>query len=214
MVRVGDRPWFPLWLSSIEMYANRIGADLVLHRFCEPSSLYRDWLGSIQRSPINVSLRFLKLFYLREALSQYDKVLLLDDSCYVDVGCPNIFDACSVDCLGAVEDGGLLGKKALPDKIVNTGVLVVSQPQISFFEGFEEFYGKQNRHFDDQVLQNQTIRAGSLQYQPLDQRYNWVGSQFTKNDISDPYVFIYHITGYHNYEQRLKFSRTLSALDM
>ena len=213
VVSVGDRPWFPLLLPSMQAYADRLGADLVVHRFSEPDPQHLEWLGRLCLGPHETKLRFLKLFYLRETLIRYERVLLLDDTCYVDVSCPNIFHGCPEDCLGAVEDGGVLGRNAFPAKVYNTGVLVVSRPQLSFFNRFEQFYAQQTKRFADQLLVNQAIEAGEFKVHPMDPRFNWVGSQILETGIANRPAYIYHLTSALRPKQRLEYSRRLSVLD-
>lgn len=147
VISIGERPFSTLTLESIKAYADRIGADLLVER--KTSIPLKLWLKckfiKFKRERIECYLQ--KMIKIHDALEDFDRVLLLDDSCLVSSKAPNIFEEVSIDEIGAFPESECMEFKAPSydkkfifekknvsiDEYYNTGVLVVSKEQKELF---------------------------------------------------------------------------------
>lgn len=147
VISIGERPFSALTLSNIKAYADRIGAEFIVEReIAIPFWLaFKCKLMKFKRKNIECYLQ--KMLGINKALENFDRVLLLDDSCLVSDGAPDIFDMVPEEEIGAFPESDCVDFKApsydknfiLKKKGVsisgyyNTGVLIVSKGHKDMF---------------------------------------------------------------------------------
>ena len=226
VVSIGDRPFYKLFKEYFQNYANKTGATLLLKEYNTMKDVPKEYTDKIKFYHPNsldrekFRKRMMKMVFLAEALEQYERVLLLDDSCFVMPDTPDIFKLVPKNKLGAVKDYGLLGELN-GHNAINTGVLLVSQEQKSFFENYEENYklcqqaikkGKFKWVGVDQSVINYGIETDKMKVYLLPGTFNIVSTLITDKIIKDKSMYIYHLTG--TFENlKLKRAKKLVSLN-
>ena len=208
VVSIGDnRPFFNIMKNHYQHYANKIGADLVVKQY---TSIPKEYLKKIdfykpefKENSEKFRRRLMKMIFLREILENYDRVLLMDDSCFIMPETPNLFDLVPSDTIGAVKDLGLLGSLNGND-CINTGVMVVSKEQYPFFKDFEKYYHECNLAIKenkfkwvgvDQSVINYAIQKKILKVTFLDPVFNVVTTLITNELMEKKQAYIFNLTG-------------------
>jgi hypothetical protein len=217
----GDkRPFFKYLKPYYLHYADKVGADLLVYEYTSMNEVPKKYLNQIRfydpksKDRLKFRMRMMKMVYLREALQTYERVILMDDSCFIMPDTPDMFSIVPVETLGVVSDFGLLGKMN-GHKSVNTGVMVVSQPQRWFFEDFKARWKECDKAVSskkftwvgvDQSFINYAINVKkSLGVTLMPPSFNVVTSLITDKMIKNRKAYVYHFTGTH---EDLKLRRT------
>lgn len=95
---LGSRPFKKYAYFSIYKYAKKVNADV----FIASDIPIPDELNNFSIGRSNNKAYIKKLLWVKEALESYDKVLWLDDTCYVNPICPNLFDQVPAGYVAAV----------------------------------------------------------------------------------------------------------------
>ena len=211
VLSVGHRPWCGYLRPYVERYASVCEADPVFHVHEKLPESFAARLHFISEHHKQRFAQLTKLLCIADALKSYDRVLLLDDSCFVAPDSPDIFELVPDNRMGGVIDSGLWGKAAYPKLVMNTGVLCVSSIHRTFFNQLEDFYlgfiG--NKPTGDQHFINRVLATGALDNLFLDARLNVVGSQIRETTIERKEAYIYHLTSALSFNQRLMYAQML-----
>jgi hypothetical protein len=211
VLSVGNRPWLDHLRPYIEQYAAKCRAVPEISIYDELPEKYAKRLKFIPwRLPRHLA-QLSKVLLVSDALKKYDRVLLLDDTCFVAPGTPDIFDLVPNDHLGGVADGGVLGKLNYPRPVMNTGVLCASAVHRCFYDQFEDFHRAfvEDKITGDQHLINRVLATGAMDHVFLDARLNVVGSRINESTIQDKQAYIYHLTSALTFSKRLEYAQLL-----
>lgn len=147
VVSIGKRPFTPLTLKNIRAYSERIGAAIIIERKVSIPFKLRVKCKLIKPKRKNIECYLQKMIGIYDTLEDYDRVLLLDDSCLVSRDAPNIFEKVPIEEIGAFSELECLDFKSpsydkkfiferkgvLISEYYNAGVLVVSKRQRELF---------------------------------------------------------------------------------
>ncbi len=201
VLSVGERPWFETLRPWLEAYADRVGAALLIAQHAEIPPTDQKRLAFYARRTLKLRANILKILYLRDALEQYDDVLLFDDSCFVAPSCPDIFSAAPPAPLAAVPQGD--------PPVFNMGVLRASRAAGEFLADFEQEYVRQGKPRTEADVINNSIRNGRIQCRALDPRFNRVGSQIDAEGLDAIEAWVYHLTSFLHGATRSKYAARL-----
>ena len=158
-----------------------------------------------------------KLLFLREALRKYDRVLLLDDTCYVTPDTPNLFDLVPPEELGVAPELGELRHCAK----FNSGVLLAGRWFLGILEDLPKLHkdlqgaiarGDVRWCGADQTLLNYAVGVRGTKIFYLDPRFNVVSSNITPELLSTRDAYVFHMTG-TNLERTKRFVAELTKYD-
>ena len=153
----GDRPFKKYSFFSMQEYAKKVNADFIIAEDIEiPKKLNNVKIG---RGNNKAYLK--KVLWIRKYLEKYDKVLWLDDTCYVNPICPNLFEYVPQGYVAGVPESLLLYPgyaKAFEDFIKKYSIYKNGK-ETSFNTGIM-LYSKECKHiFKDNVLNETTARV-------------------------------------------------------
>jgi len=101
---LGDRPFKKYAFFSMEEYAKKTNADFIVAEDIEiPKELKELKVGRG-----NNTSYLKKILWIRKYLKEYDKVLWLDDTCYVNPNCPNLFNFVPSGYVAAASESQLM----------------------------------------------------------------------------------------------------------
>ena len=195
VVSIGKtRHWFKQLVPYTSKYAEACDAELSLLISDEMPKSLIDELEALGCQSQLARLRLAKLVSVAELLESFDQVLLLDDSCCVVPGAANVFECHIAGTIGAVRDGGVLGRE--DPGAFNTGVVLFDGESADFLHDLATTYRRfSTREFmDDQILMNLAHKDGLFEVNYLDERFNVVGTQLSESRIMDSADYIYHLT--------------------
>ena len=95
---LGNRPFKKYSYYSMYEYAKKVDADV---HICSDITIPDD-LNNFKIGRNNNKAYLKKLLWVKEALERYDKVLWLDDTCYINPICPNLFEQVPAGYVAAV----------------------------------------------------------------------------------------------------------------
>jgi hypothetical protein len=210
VVSIGDRSHVVPLRKSQREYAHRIGADyhLVSYPRLEHVPELQDigWYGQrpnvrgVPKVSDTFRARMLKMIFLRKTLEHYDRVLLLDDTCYVTPETPNLFDIVPQWELGVAPELGELRHCTR----FNSGVLLTGKWMMNLLENLEELYNESNQAIRDgdlewcgadQTILNYATNKYNIRIFYLDPRFNVVSSRITDKVLQEKDYYILHLTG-------------------
>lgn len=214
VLSVGDRSKFLPLRKSQQDYAKHCGAKYLL--FSYPSledvpSEYTNLIDFYNPNNTKFRIRMLKLAILSKILRKYDRVLLLDDTCYVSPNTPNLFNIVPQKSIGLARELGELSHCTR----FNSGVLLAPSSFANIIENLEQLYNESNIAIKnnslkwcgvDQTLLNYILKDSQIFY--LDPRFNAVSSQITDKSIINKEAYIYHLTG-TNDDRSIRFINLL-----
>lgn len=225
VVSIGDRPFYKINKPYIQHYAKKTNSTLVTYEFPDynsiPSQDIRQisWYNPNSKDKQKFRLRMMKMVYLARTLQQYDRVLLLDDSCFVMPSTPNVFPLVPPNTIGVAKDLGLLGS-ARGYNTVNTGVMLVSKQQLPYFLDPKKMWQDTQRAQErgefgwvgvDQSMVNYYIHLGKLVPTLLDPKFNVVTSLINDKLIENRGAWVYHLTGTH---ESIKLARATKLREL
>ena len=143
----GDRPFKQFTIDSQQKYAEKIGADFRVIEEYEVDEKF----NAIPLGRGGNTAYLIKLLVIKDALTEYDRVIWLDDTCIVSNDTPNLFDTVPVELFAAHNEGildwvladqqtkSLYKRNGLHNVITsqnyfNTGVMVISKVHSSLFK--------------------------------------------------------------------------------
>ena len=190
----GDVPYARHTVPYMQAYAQRCGADFIVHREFPQHHLYPPGAG------------WFKLEAIRQFASQdrHDKLLLLDADQLVMPSCPDLF-AMTGDNIRAVVDMGIpegddlaawcdrcLHEEAVVGPYFNSGMMVIpltaARRIAPFLSGPYAQHKLMEQHFLNQrVRQQETIDW-------LSNDFNWIAPQFHEASLQKQIV---HFAGHH-----------------
>lgn len=98
---LGERPFTKYTFPNLEKYAEKCGADFIV----EKDDTIPENLQGVKLGRENNKAYLSKLIWIRKYLEKYDKVLWLDDTCFVNLEvCPNLFDFVPMGFVAAVPE--------------------------------------------------------------------------------------------------------------
>ena len=185
---LGDRPFKKYAFFSMQEYAKKVNADFIIAKDIEiPKELKNLKVGR------NNNKSYLKkILWIRKYLEKYDKVLWLDDTCYVNPICPNLFDFVPQGYVAASSESSLMYVgfkdayktfldlytiyKNERDTSFNTGVILYSKECKHIFknEKLMDFIAKLclNTNWPQQLLTNYLIMVNDIPRLVLDSKFN------------------------------------------
>lgn len=215
VVSIGNRSHLSPLRKSQQDYAHKCNAYFLTHDYPSLSDVPPKYLQQIswyhpqtQESP-KYRARMLKMVFLREALQQWERVLLLDDSCFVTPLAPNLFDLVPPEDLGVAKE---LGELRHCTKF-NSGVLLASHNFLGILRNLEPLFQETSKAIRegtltwcgvDQTILNYATDKYRTQIFYLDPKFNLVSSLITPEIIENRDAYIYHLTG-TNHQRTLRF---------
>lgn len=185
--------------STFKRYAHKVNADFILYKDFNLPIEYSDIESGRENNTSYVS----KMAIIYDALSKYEKVLYLDDDCYVSNDCPNLFNFVP-DNFMAMHNEGII--TALSDTVVNvsnttmiknnlkpytkknyfnSGVMLVNKKYNYIFSSkfvnnpvYKKLF---NCKFVDQTYLNYIVNANHIPYIALSQLFNKTKLFFNDN---------------------------------
>ena len=142
----GDRPFKQFTIDSIQKYADKVGADFRCVEEYEVDPKF----DSIPLGRGGNTAYLIKLLVIKDALTEYDRVIWFDDSCVVTADCPNLFETVPYKLFGAHNEGILdwvladeqtkkiyersgIHNLITSQNYFNSGVMVVSKDHVNLF---------------------------------------------------------------------------------
>jgi len=202
---IGERPWVKWTRPNMEAYAKRIGAEYV---FIDSYDI-PDKFDGIEIGRNNTAY-LVKLLVINDLLQEYDRVVLLDDSCIVSDTCPNLLQMVPYDFIAGSNEGTLpwvgvgiahakhpigVSLDLAPYDHINTGILVLSKAHATMFthENIIANKGLLVSAWPDQSFINILMNTYNFQTMYLEERFNRM----------------YLVTGnLHNYDRETFFKIT------
>jgi len=184
----GKRPFFEHYKKSISRYANRIGVPYIIDRKI--------------RSNTKNDIRANKLASIYNALSYFDRIIFLDDTCFALPSCEDLFEVVEKSSFGAFIESKIFDRKQAIDHackrykpfyggnqvrsiMVNSGVLVVGKKHrdMFYFDQRTPIVGQAGQ-FTDQAFLSYRLSFCSDHITDLTLKYNAVGSKIYNDWIS------------------------------
>ena len=158
-----SRPWVPLSLSRMQSYALRTNSTL-LHLTHSPQcshllNLPRNLLRAEMAMDFRDCAMLSKIAALRDALDEYERVLLVDDTVLIRGDARDLFEIVAVENIGAtVQTDAMFGKEenerqvremcgyynvssgaglTPSSRVFNSGILLLSDVHMSLFDGID-----------------------------------------------------------------------------
>jgi lipopolysaccharide biosynthesis glycosyltransferase len=173
-----------------------------------------------------------RLVQIHRLLEIYERVCLLDDTCFIRPDCPNIFDIVPPDSVGGFNEMTLedfsshkIDRRFIKEKkgddirfYLNVGVLVVSKAQSDLFglKNIVEHIELFESPYPTQCYLNFMLHRNEIPVHHLDRSYNFVPvfdylSQKSRKmkRLKPKQVktcknnFIVHVTGYYSFRERI-----------
>lgn len=231
VLSINERPFNSITLNNIKSYSEKIGSDFIIvnkvkldfwTNLC--SSLFK-----FKRKGIKSYIQ--KMLSIYDCLNDYEKVLLLDDTCLVSAEAPNLFDLVPPQYIAAYPESEhvefksfysdkefIREKRGLTiEKYFNTGVLLVDRHNQSvfspdnIFKNLDLFRGKYPDQGFFNYFANQDMKMFSLA-----EKWNFmpvIDYQDDKNRelkrLPDDYLetvekqHIIHVTGFFKYRTNI-----------
>jgi hypothetical protein len=209
-------------------YAKRHGFDLVVRQ-----TATGPWAGGVSQS-VQSTGRLEKLA-AGKLLDLYDKVIVLDDTCFVAPSCPSLVDLVPENAIGCVLEKyspppDLLAKYLryhqrhyrLPAPLpvasfFNTGVLVLSRRHKDLFAvaNADIMAAAEDAWYGDQGLIAKRAFELQIDLADLGVDFNFVGSMIHRAggpDFAPTSTRIFHLTSFLTVEQRVQHSETLDRI--
>jgi FkbM family methyltransferase len=211
-IMIGNNPMFEYTRHSMELYAKRINADLII-RTEQLSNLFEQEVG------LNVTTACFEKLFIEDLLQTYDRVLYLDADILIHPNSPNIFDIYSdVNKVymfheAAYEDRAFCVQsicqqlnynpkrwKKLEGRYIyyNGGVILCSKEsnflKYKSIEEFRNLYGKIPHH--DQTYFSYLIQKHQVQNQPIDYRFDRMDYMGNFEQRFEAYFIHYAGAGY------------------
>lgn len=230
----GDRSFRNITFKSMQRYADKINCDFIYFIDYKPSDNIFDFLNknkNLMGRNNNFSY-FYKFLLIFQQLQKYDRVLFLDDTCYVKDNCPNLFDNVPKKHIGIFNEGLILDKKSTftlskqihnlktltkninekysikKSDICNTGVILVNKVNEKFFsfEYMKEFFlkGFFNKAYVDQDYFNYLILSKKIEPFYISEKFNK-----TFEDVQND-CYIRHLTGKYNNQEKMDILKSLT----
>lgn len=186
-----NREFFKINQLTFKRYADKVGAEF---------KIYNDFIMPPEFSNIEVGMRnnstdayLKKIIIINEALKHYDRILYLDDSCYISKDCPDLFSFVPYNFM-AMHNEGILNfclevfiasnniivennlKPTSIKNYFNAGVIVTSKNNqyifSSKFVANEKFKKLFKCYFGDQTYLNYIVNAEHIPYMTLSHLFN------------------------------------------
>ncbi len=209
---IGDNPMFEYTRQSMELYAKRVNADLII-RTKQLTNLFE------QKVSLNVTTACFEKLFIEDLLQTYDRVLYLDADILIHPNSPNIFevyfDVNKVYMFheAAYEDRGFCVHsicqqlnydskqwKMLDGRYIyyNGGVILCSKEsnflKYKSIDEFRNLYGKVPHH--DQTYFSYLIQKYQIQNQPIDYRFDRMDYMGNFEQRFEAYFIHYAGAGY------------------
>ena len=227
VLSIGERQFNKITLNNIGEYAKKVGASLIVEKNTDLDfkTTLRCKIGQFRRN--NIACYIQKMASIYNALNEFEKVLLLDDSCLVNSHADNLFDLVPEGYIAAYPESERSDLKAYSyDKdflckkrgvkiknYYNTGVLLVDRHNKELFSPkcvydnldlFKSAYPSQ-AFFNYIVNSNVNIHQLSEQwnFMPIIDYSDKLNRQLKA--LPKKYVdslhekFIIHVTGYYEH---------------
>lgn len=227
---IGDRSWWPLCASTFAHYCQRYGIALHVERHLPPKEEFPlpdlpDEKGARRNKPAYMS----KLYFAWKYLDDYDRVAVIDDTCFVSSHAPNIFECVPYGTCGYTRTSPKTAERsfvAIRAFIEARGEdHIVYDPKLYMNSGVVVY----DRTMRDMLLPSRLIHCADLLYSAypsqailyyllqrrqvpmtrLSKKFNSIPgpseNRSLLNDVS-PYmnnVYIHHITGGYVHRQQL-----------
>lgn len=219
----GERPWVALTEANVRQYAEKIGADMHVvtdSRYLEALALnFKE--GSGRK---NKRAYALKQYLPGVFLQEYDRVVLMDDTCLIAKDCPDIFSACSSEVCGYtgtsrahaeksfneiknfINDRNLQHIEYDPERYMNSGVMVYGKKCLPALCPREIALASPllQADYPHQTISYYLLNKFRIPMSKLDQRFNCSmmleESEYDRNMDELPSLikkaWIYHFTGF------------------
>lgn len=214
-IMLGNNPMFQFTRQAMQLYAEKVGADLIVR-----TTRLTPILTANNLSIITACVE--KLF-IEDLLQIYDRVLYLDADVLITPFAPNIFEVYpDLNTVYLYNEGQYIERSSCVDKIYqlfdykekwlkhnekfiyyNAGIMLCSK-QSNFFQykSLEEFESSyQQLPFHDQTYFNYLIQKSGMQHQSIDVKFNRMDSLGKPEERFQAFFIHYAGYGYSSYPQ-------------
>jgi hypothetical protein len=232
VLSVGNRKFNTFTLQSIQTYATKIGASLIVEKRVKLNFKILIKCKAMKFNRKNIECYIQKAISIYNALYEYDRVLLLDDSCLITNEAPSIFDIVPLNHIAAYPESEHIEykshkydrdfifkkRKITIDDYFNTGVLLVDSTNRDIFSP-ENVYKNLDlfeSNYPDQAFFNYMINAKKVNMKSLSENWNYMTvidytdkSDRDLKNLPEAYLedmckqYFIHVTGYYKYRENI-----------
>jgi len=215
-IMLGDNPMFQFTRRAMQMYAEKMGADLIVRT---------SRLTPILKHENNLSIvtACVEKLFIEDLLQIYDRVLYLDADVLITPFAPNIFEVYpDLNTLYLYNEGQYIDRSSCVNKIYqlfdykqewvkqhekfiyyNAGIMLCSKNANFFqYKSLEEFESSyQKLPFHDQTYFNYLIQKSGISHQSIDVRFNRMDSLGKPQERLQAFFIHYAGYGYSDHPQ-------------
>ncbi len=207
VVSMGDRPWWPIALSWLNLYCRKHSYDLVVARQPLVTHLQLSQFDRFQNYGRAQKLGIARFF------SAYDRVIQIDDTCLVSPATPALADIVPEDVIGCWVAGPgnnkfdsytskhqaiyQRGKPLAKESFYNSGMTVYSSKHAILFDQTTIPWDKirADKWFPTQGYLSDRCEREGFALHDLGNAFNMIGSRIAQNPSEQvDSVFIFHVT--------------------